>query len=157
MLGHIEVEGQLLEKSGVAYRSLSPDAFSVHAMGPVYFANEQAFSSPGNLERFFIAIAQGWNAAYADYNRSLPIIARAIGDEPPSVRLSRFMDAQRRLLRPSAARLGELDPQWLKVWQEQLLQQRIIREPADLARAVNTDILTQVYRTKSDIFSRIEP
>jgi len=157
LLGHLEVEGQVLEKSGVPYRSLSPDSFGVHAMGPVYFANERAFSSSGNLERFFIAIAMGWNAAYADYDRSLPIIARAVGNEPSSVRLSRFMDAQRRFLRPSGARLGELDLQWLKNLQEQLLQQRIIQQPIDLTRAVNNDILAEVYRTKAADFSKIEP
>jgi putative hydroxymethylpyrimidine transport system substrate-binding protein len=157
LLGHLEAEGQALEKSGVPYRSLSPDAFGVHAMGPVYFANALAFSSPDHLVKFFTAIARGWSAAYADYDRSLPIIARAIGDESPSVRLSRFMDAQRRLLRPSGARLGELDPQWLGFLQAQLLQQRIIQQPVDLARAVNANILTEVYRTKPVDFFKIEP
>jgi ABC-type nitrate/sulfonate/bicarbonate transport system substrate-binding protein len=157
LLGHRDVEGRMLENSNAPYRSLSPDAFGVHTVGPVYFANELAFASPGNLEKFFIAIANGWNAAYANYDRSLPIIAQAVGDEPPSVRLSRFMDAQRRFLRPSGARLGEIDRQRLRNLEEQLLQQRIIKEPVDLTRAVDTDILTEAYRIKSDIFSQIAP
>jgi ABC-type nitrate/sulfonate/bicarbonate transport system substrate-binding protein len=157
LIGHRDVEGQALEKANVAYRSLSPDSFGVHAMGPVYFANERAFSSPGNLEKFSIAIANGWNAAYSDYNRTIPIIARSIDNGQSSALISRFMDAQRHFLRPSGARFGELDPGRLKILQEQLLQQRIIQQPIDLTRAVNYDILTEVYRAKSDIFSRIEP
>lgn len=60
------------------------------------------------------------------------------------------MDAQRHFLRPSGTRLGELDPLKLRMLQGELLQQRIIRQPLDLARAINYDILTEVYRTRSD-------
>jgi NitT/TauT family transport system substrate-binding protein len=148
LLGHLEVEGQDLERAGVAYRSLSPGAFGVHAMGPVYFANERAFSASQNLVKFFSAVAKGWNSAYSDYHQSIPIIARAIGVEPNFAQISRLMDAQRRLLRPYGARLGELDPQWFDFLQAQLLQQRIIQQPVDLARAVNRAVLADVYRTK---------
>lgn len=44
LIGHREVEGQALDNADVPYRSLSPDSFGVHLMGPVYFANERAFS-----------------------------------------------------------------------------------------------------------------
>jgi hypothetical protein len=64
------------------------------------------------------------------------------------------MDAQRRFLRPYEP--GELDRKYLNNLQEQLLQQRIIRQPIDLERAVDYYILTEVYRTRSDIFSRIK-
>ena len=67
------------------------------------------------------------------------------------------MNAQRRLLRPYGARYDELNAKHLNNLQGQLLQQRIIRQPIDLVRAIDYDILTEVYRTKSDIFSRIEP
>jgi hypothetical protein len=49
-------------------------------MGSVYFANERAFSWPTNLEKFLIAIANGRNAAYSDYDRTVPILARFIDD-----------------------------------------------------------------------------
>lgn len=157
LIGHRDVEGQALEKSKVPYRSLSPDSFGVHAMGPVYFANERAFSTPGNLEKFLIAIANGWNSAYSDYHRTIPILTHFVSDEANSAQIIRFMDAQRRFLRPSGARFGELDTQRLKDLQAQLLQQRIIRQPVDLARTINLTILLEVYRVRSDIFSRIEP
>jgi ABC-type nitrate/sulfonate/bicarbonate transport system substrate-binding protein len=157
LLGHRDIEGQILESSKIPYRTLSPDSFGVHAMGPVYFANERAFSSPNNLKKFLIAIADGWNSAYFDYDRTIPIIARSIDGDPSSARISRFMDAQRRFLRPFGARFGELDLLRVQNLQDQLLQQRVIQQPIDLTRAVNYDILSEVYRTKSDVFSRTEP
>jgi putative hydroxymethylpyrimidine transport system substrate-binding protein len=157
LLGHIEVEGQELEKAGIPYRSLSPGAFGVHAMGPVYFANERAFSASHNLVKFFTAVAKGWNSAYSDYHQSIPIIARAIGEEPNFAQISLCMDAQRRLLRPYGARLGELDPQWFDFLQAQLLQQRIIQQPVDIARALNSNVLADVYRSKPVDFSNIGP
>jgi hypothetical protein len=60
------------------------------------------------------------------------------------------MDAQRRFLR---ARFRELDPKHLNSLQGQLLQQRIIRQSIDLARAANYDILTEVHRTIGYVFS----
>lgn len=66
------------------------------------------------------------------------------------------MNVQWRFLRPYGARFGELDAKHLNNLQGQLLQQHIIPQSIDLARAVDYDILAEVYRTKSDIFSRIE-
>jgi hypothetical protein len=109
LIGHQDIEGQGLESAKTAYRPLSPDSFGIHAIGPVYFANERAFSAPGNLERFLITIANGWNAAYSDYSPTISVIARFIDDGSSSAMIGRFMDAQRRLLRPFGTRFGELD------------------------------------------------
>ncbi|MDH2356824.1 ABC transporter substrate-binding protein [Bradyrhizobium sp. SSUT112] len=150
LIGHQEVEGEILWSSNVSYRTVSPDSFGVHTMGPVYIANEKAFSSPDRLEDFLIAVADGWNAAYSDYDRSVPIIAGIIEEKVSPAVLSRVMDAQRRLLRPSGTRLGEIDSQRLKNLHELLLQQRLMRQPIDLSRAVNYDVLRGVYRSKPD-------
>jgi ABC-type nitrate/sulfonate/bicarbonate transport system substrate-binding protein len=148
LIGRREVEGQELDNGNLGYRSLSPDSFGVHAIGPVYFANERAFESSDNLERFLIAIVHGWDAAYSDYNRTIPIIGRSIDDKLTPAQILHFMDSQRRLLRPSGARFGELDAHRLLSLQDQLLQQRIIQQPLDLSRAINYDILNEVYRAK---------
>ncbi len=156
LVGRRDVEGLMLENSGVPYRSLSPDAFGVHIMGPVFFASQEALRSPTAIERFLIAIANGWASAYSESGRTGPIIVRAVNQGLDADRLSRFMDAQRRFLRPSGARFGELDPRKLRDLQEYLLQQRIIQQPTDLANAVNLGILAEVYRVKSEILSPID-
>jgi ABC-type nitrate/sulfonate/bicarbonate transport system substrate-binding protein len=157
LIGHREVEGHALDNANVSYRSFSPNSFGVHSIGPVYFANERAFSSPRHLQKILTAIANGWDAAYANYDRIIPIIARSIDERLSSVQISRFMDAQRRLLRPSGARFGELDPLKFRILQGELMRQRIIEQPLDLARAVNYDMLTDVYRARSANSSRFEP
>jgi len=157
LIGHQELEGQALENASVSYQSMSPDSFGVHAMGPVYFANERFFSSPRNVEKILTALANGWNAAYANYDRTIPIIARSIDEKLSSAEIFQFMNSQRRFLRPNGARFGELDPLKFRMLQGALMQQRIIQQPLDLSRAVNYDILTEVYRTRSDVFFRIEP
>jgi putative hydroxymethylpyrimidine transport system substrate-binding protein len=157
LIGHREVDGQALDNANVPYRSLSPGSFGVHSMGPLYFANERAFSSPVHLEKILKAIADGWDAAYANYDRTIPIMARSIDERMSSAQISRFMDVQRRLLRPSGTRFGELDPLMLRMLQVELMRQRIIEQPLDLARAVRYDILTEVYRSRSDNFSRVKP
>ena len=78
LIGHRDVEGVALESITADFRSLSPDLFSIHVMGPVYVAHERAFSSPGNLERIFAGIAKGWDAAYSDYGRTIPLIDGSI-------------------------------------------------------------------------------
>lgn len=156
LVGRREVEGLALEHSGIPYRSLSPDSFGVHVPGPVFFANNEALASSTAIERFLIAIANGWAAAYSDPSRTGPIIMRAVDPGLDADQFSRFMDAQRRFLRPSGARFGELDPRTLKDLQEQMLYQRIIQQPVDLANAVNRGILAEVYRAKSESTSPID-
>jgi putative hydroxymethylpyrimidine transport system substrate-binding protein len=157
LIGHRDVEGQELENSNTPYRSLSPDSFGVHMMGTVYFANERAFSSPDRLEKFLSGIVAGWNTAYSDQSRTYPIIGAALLNKFTPLQISHFMDGQRRFLRPSGTRFGELDLQRLKDLQDLLLQQRVISRSVDLNLAVNFGILDEVYRARSDTFSRTDP
>jgi hypothetical protein len=126
-------------------------------MGTVYFANERAFSSPEGLEKFLIGIVAGWNAAYSEQSRTYPIIGAAVLTQLTPLQISHFMDGQRLFLRPSGTRFGELDLQRLKDLQDLLMQQRIISRSVDLNRAVNFGILDEVYRARSDTFSRTDP
>ena len=157
LIGHRDIEGLALESIKADYRSLSPDSFGIHAMGPVYFAHERAFSSPGHLEKILTGIAKGWDAAYSDYGRTISLIAGSIDAKSSPALISRFMDVQRRYLRPLGTRFGELDLRRLRILQAQLLQRCIVLQPIGLARAVNYDILTETYRKESNAVTRMEP
>ena len=157
LIGHRDIEGLTLEGIKADYRSLSPDSFGLHAMGFIYFAHERAFSSPGNLENILTGIAKGWDAAYSDYDRTIPLVAGSIDAKSSPALVSRFMDVQRRCLRPFGTRFGELDLRRLRILQSQLLQRRIIQQPVDLTRAATYDILTETYRTELNTLTRIEP
>ena len=157
LIGHRDIEGLTLEGIKADYRSLSPDSFGLHAMGFIYFAHERAFSLPGNLENILTGIAKGWDAAYSDYDRTIPLVAGSIDAKSSPALVSRFMDVQRRCLRPFGTRFGELDLRRLRILQSQLLQRRIIKQPVDLTRAATYDILTETYRKESNTLTRIEP
>lgn len=157
VLGHLDVEGQELSRLNVDFKTLSPASYGVHAAGPVYFVQERALAKRRNLERFIAATADGWNAAYADYERTIPVIARSIDRTLPLPLISRSMDAQRRYLRPYAVRFGELDERRIRVLQSQLMQRRYIREPVDFNRAINYDILNEAYRSGAMNLKRAEP
>jgi putative hydroxymethylpyrimidine transport system substrate-binding protein len=157
MMGHREIEGVELERLHAEYQSLSPDSFGIHYPGPLYFSHERALSKPRNLQKFLIATASGWNAAYADYDRTIPILVRAIDTSLPSNIISHVLDEQRRFLRPFGTRFGELDSRRLRVLQAELLQRRIIQEPVDFARAINYDVLKETYRREVNTHNRTEP
>ncbi|WP_354130000.1 ABC transporter substrate-binding protein [Bradyrhizobium sp. RT3b] len=149
ILGHLDIEGLELARRNIEYKTLSPASYGVHAAGAVYFVQEQALGDRRNLEKFVIAAAQGWNAAYANYDRTIPIIANSI-DAPLSRSLiARLMDAQRVYLRPYGTRFGELDERRIRTLQTQLLQRRILQESVDLTRAVNYDVLKAAYRSEA--------
>jgi hypothetical protein len=44
----------------------------------------------------------------------------------------------------------------MRILHEQLSQRRIIQQPVDLKRAVNYNILTEIYRTESNLLTRSE-
>ncbi|MGY4606976.1 NitT/TauT family transport system substrate-binding protein [Bradyrhizobium sp. USDA 4474] len=157
LLGRLDIEGEELARRNIEYRTLSPASYGVHAAGPVYFVQERALGKRRTLEKFVIATAEGWNAAYADYERTIPIIADSIDVPLPRPLISRLMDAQRAYLRPYGTRFGELDENRIRRVQAQLLRRRILSEPVDLTRAVNYDVLKEAYRSEANNLSRDEP
>ncbi|MCP3460078.1 ABC transporter substrate-binding protein [Bradyrhizobium sp. CCGUVB23] len=157
LLGRRDVDGLELERLNIEYKILRPDAFGVHNPGPVFFAQERIFAQPNRLEKFLMATAGGWSAAYADLSRTVPIIANSVGTPLPTSLVSRLMDSQRSLLRPFGARFGEMDSIRIRTLQSQLLQRRAIQHPVDLTRAINYDIVKETYRHEATNLNRVEP
>lgn len=157
LLGRLDIEGQELARRNIEYKTLSPASYGVHAAGPVYFVQERTLGKRRTLEKFVVATSEGWSAAYADYERTIPIIANSIDTPLSRPLIARFMDAQRGFLRPYGTRFGELDERRIRVLHAQLLQRRLLQEPVDLTRAVNYDILKEAYRSEVNNLSRDEP
>lgn len=157
LLGRLDIEGQEFARRNIEYKTLSPASYGVHAAGPVYFVQERTLGKRRTLEKFVIATAAGWSAAYADYDRTIPIIANSIDTPLSRLLITRLMDAQRGFLRPYGTRFGELDERRIRVLHAQLLQRRLLQEPVDLTRAVNYDVLKEAYRSEANNLSRDEP
>jgi hypothetical protein len=122
----------------------------------VYFVQEQALGKRRRLEKFITATAEGWNAAYTDYNRTVPIIANAINAPLSPSLIAWLMDAQHVTCVPMAQGLVSWTRGNIRVLQAQLLQRRD-QEPVDLTRAVNYDVLKAAYRSAASNLNRDEP
>ena len=91
-----------LERSGARYRVIKPASYGVHVPGTVYVASESMVrENPEVLERVLCAIVGGWERVYADYDKSIPIIA-GFAEPPLAADLVRFdLDIQRDFLEES--------------------------------------------------------
>jgi ABC-type nitrate/sulfonate/bicarbonate transport system substrate-binding protein len=147
--GHIGVEAYALNGKGINYQVISPPDFGLHVPGSVYFTTERTIRDhPDSVRRFLRAVIAGWELAYSDEQRSVPMIvaydAAALSPEMVSFQLER----QRGALRPSGARLGDFDETQWQLLQSILIQQRLLKDPIDLASAVTFDFLRDAYRAR---------
>jgi ABC-type nitrate/sulfonate/bicarbonate transport system substrate-binding protein len=150
--GHAGVDAYTLKQEGVGYNIISPDSYGVHVPGTVYFTAERTIrENPQLIRRFLRAVIAGWELTYADYATSIPLIATFdSGRLTPD--LIRFrLEQQRAHLRPSGARFGEFDDTHWQSLQAILLQQRLLKEPLELPRAVTYDFLRDAYRRSGRI------
>lgn len=145
--GHVASESYELSRMGIGYNSISPASYGVHVPGTVYFALAKTIQDNPNLTRRFLqAIVGGWELTYSDYAKSVPLIG-SFDAETLKPDLIRFkLDQQREFLRPFGARFAEFDQTRWQSLQDILLQQKKLKEPLDLSKAVNFEFLRDVYR-----------
>jgi ABC-type nitrate/sulfonate/bicarbonate transport system substrate-binding protein len=146
--GHVGAEAYALKQAGVAANVISPASYGVHVPGTVYFASEKTLrDSPSLVRRFLHAVIAGWQFAYEDDAASVPLIS-SFDPAKLTPDLVRFALAQQReFLRPLGARFGEFDDTHWRSLQDILVQQKLLKEPMDLSRAVTYDFLRDAYRT----------
>jgi ABC-type nitrate/sulfonate/bicarbonate transport system substrate-binding protein len=143
--GYVGNEGYLLRQKGVAYNMIVPADYGIHVPGTVYFARAETLRErPSTAQEFLGAAIAGWNAVYSDYSKSIPSIATATGISPDRVRFA--VDAQRDRVRPVARRVGEFDEFQWKQLRIILLNERMIRETANMPNAVDYSFLREAYR-----------
>jgi ABC-type nitrate/sulfonate/bicarbonate transport system substrate-binding protein len=150
--GHAGIEAYVFRQRSFEYNVLAPANYGVHVPGTVYFTTERIVrEQPSLVRRFLLAVLAGWERTYADESTSIPLIA-SYDPKILTPELIRFrLQQQREFLRPIGARFGEFEDAHWRSLQDILLQQRIIKEPIDLSRAVTYDFLRDVYRRAGSI------
>jgi ABC-type nitrate/sulfonate/bicarbonate transport system substrate-binding protein len=147
--GRSEVEGESLRGLKIPFRVLNPAAFGVRSVGSVYIVSEQGLARhPDAVERFLSAVIEGWDAAYANLDRTVPLITKALDTPPVTTSIADFMNRQRSYIRPFGARAGELDLARWRELQDRLLAQRLISRTIDLREAVTFSLVPELYRTR---------
>jgi ABC-type nitrate/sulfonate/bicarbonate transport system substrate-binding protein len=145
LTGYVGNAGYLLRQKGVAYNMILPGDYGIHVPGTVYFARAETLRErPSAAQQFLRAAIGGWNAVYSDYSKSIPVISAATGLANDQVRFA--LDAQRDLVRPVARRVGEFDEFQWKQLRIILLNERMIRETANMPNAIDYSFLREAYR-----------
>jgi ABC-type nitrate/sulfonate/bicarbonate transport system substrate-binding protein len=146
--GHVGTEAYAFKQAGIAANVISPASHGVHVPGTVYFASEKTLrDNPSLVRRFLRAVIAGWQLAYEDDAASIPLIVSSDRTTltPDLVRFA--LAQQREFLRPLGARFGEFDDTRWRSLQNILLQQKLLKQPLDLSRAVTYEFLRDAYRT----------
>ena len=145
--GHVGEEDYALTRQGADYVLIDPASYGVHVPGTVYFAAERTITEqPELVQRFLNGVIAGWDLVYAEYAKSVPMIAGFDTERLSPDHIRFVLDRQREYLRPIAVRFGEFnDAQWRSL-QNLLLGQRLLELPVDLSKSVTYDFLREAYR-----------
>jgi ABC-type nitrate/sulfonate/bicarbonate transport system substrate-binding protein len=148
--GHVGVEAYSLTGKGISYDVVSPPDYGLHVPGTVYFTTERTIRDrPETVRRFLSAVISGWELTYADEQRSVPIIVAYDASVLTPDMVHFQVEHQRDGLRPYGSRFGEFDESQWRLLQLVLIQQKLIKEPVDIAKAITTDFLRDAYRRRS--------
>ena len=143
------------DPSGSAFVKLNvikPQDYGIHVPGLVYFAsNALVHEQPSMIADVLQGLIRGWQFTYADYARSVPVLA---GADPPrlnSERLKFELQQQRSLVLPTGGRIGDYDESRWRTLRDILLFAKLGEEDVPLAQTVNYQFLRDVYRRSPDL------
>ena len=145
--GHAGIEDIALRRLAVDYVLIDPASYGIHLPGTVYFTSERTLASQARtVQRFLKGVLAGWELVYADYAKSIPMIASFDVARLSIDDIRATLDLQRAYLRPAAVRFGEFSPAQWRSLQETLVSQRLIERSVDLTRAITYEFLREAYR-----------
>lgn len=126
---------------------IKPQDYGIHVPGQVYFAsNDLIHDKPSLVADFLQGLIRGWQFTYADYARSVPVLAGAGPARLNSERLKFELQQQRPLVLPTGGRIGDYDESRWRTLRDILLFAKLGEEGVPLAQAVNYQFLRDVYR-----------
>ncbi|MCK1625460.1 ABC transporter substrate-binding protein [Bradyrhizobium sp. 160] len=131
---------------------IKPQDYGIHVPGLVYFAsNDLIHAQPSLIADVLQGLIRGWQFAYADYARSVPVLAGAGPIRLNSERLRFELQQQRPLVLPTGGRIGDYDESRWRTLRDILLFAKLGEEDVPLAQTVNYQFLRDVYRRSPDL------
>lgn len=133
---------------------IKPQDYGIHVPGQVYFAsNDLIHNQPSVIADVLQGLIRGWQFTYADYARSVPILAGNGPGKLNSERLKFELQQQRPLVLPTGGRIGDYDESRWRTLRDILLFAKLGEEDVPLAQTVNYQFLRDVYRRSPDLAS----
>ncbi|WP_375161693.1 ABC transporter substrate-binding protein [Bradyrhizobium sp. RDT46] len=126
---------------------MKPQDYALHVPGQVYFASTDLIRGrPSTIADLLHGLVRGWQFAYADYSRSIPIIVDFDRSHLAPERVRFEMEQQRSLVLPVGARIGEYDESRWRTLRDILVFAGLGKENDVLFQAVNTRFIHDEYR-----------
>lgn len=131
---------------------IKPQDYGIHVPGQVYFAsNDLIHDQPSVIADVLQGLIRGWQFAYGDYARSVPVLAGAGPVRLNSERLRFELQQQRPLVLPTGGRIGDYDDSRWRTLRDILLFAKLGEEDVPLAQTVNYQFLRDMYRRSPDL------
>lgn len=131
---------------------IKPQDYGIHVPGLVYFAsNGLVHEQPSMIADILQGLIRGWQFTYADYARSVPVLAGAGPTRLSPERLKFELQQQRTLVLPTGGRIGDYDESRWRTLRDILIFAKLGEEDVPLAQTVNYQFLRDVYRRSPDL------
>ncbi|WP_276339186.1 ABC transporter substrate-binding protein [Bradyrhizobium zhanjiangense] len=131
---------------------IKPQDYGIHVPGLVYFAsNGLVHEQPSMIADILQGLIRGWQFTYADYARSVPVLAGAGPARLSPERLKFELQQQRPLVLPTGGRIGDYDESRWRTLRDILIFAKLGEEDVPLAQTVNYQFLRDVYRRSPDL------
>lgn len=145
-------EPQLSDPSAVRVNAIKPQEYAIHVPGMVYFASSDLIHDrPSTIAKALEGIIKGWQFAYSDYARSVPVL---VGYDPQILNPDRVrfeLQQQRSLVLPIGGRIADYDESRWRTLRDILIFAKLGDETVPLAQSVNYQLLRNVYRRSPDL------
>lgn len=152
IIAAIDAQPDPASSNSMKLNVIKPQDYGIHVPGLVYFASTAlVHEQPSMIADVLQGIIRGWQFTYADYARSVPVLA---GTEPTAlnpVRLRFELQQQRPLVLPTGGRIGDYDESRWRTLRDILLFAKLGEEDVPLAQTVNYQFLRDVYRRSPDL------
>lgn len=131
---------------------IKPQDYGIHVPGLVYFAsNDLIHDQSSVIADVLQGLIRGWQFAYADYARSVPVL---IGLDPARLKSERLrfeLQQERALVLPTGGRIADYDESRWRTLRDILIFAKLGEEDVPLAQTVNYQFLRDVYRRSPDL------
>ncbi|WP_354128933.1 ABC transporter substrate-binding protein [Bradyrhizobium sp. i1.15.2] len=131
---------------------IKPQDYGIHVPGLVYFAsNDLVHDRPSVITDVLQGLIRGWQFAYGDYARSVPVLASFAPERLGPDRLKAELQQQRSLILPTGGRIADYDESRWRTLRDILMFAKLGEEEVPLAQVVNYQFLRDVYRRSPDL------
>lgn len=136
---------------------IKPQEYGIHVPGLVYFAsNELIRDRPSVIANILQGLIRGWQFVYADYAKSVPVLAGADPQRLEAKRVEFELRQQRSLVIPTGGRIGDYDESRWRTLRDVLIFAKLGEEELPLAQTVNYQFLRDAYRHSPDLATPAE-